>query len=91
MKDMKFTLFTPNCKFDTLECDSVILSIADNTDGAFSGLYGIRKGHAKAIFSLNNGKVSVSLSGKEIFSAECMGGFAKIENDDVRVVVDGII
>lgn len=90
MKNMKFTLFTPHRQYETLECDSVKLKIADSTDGRFSGSYGIRKGHAKAIFSLTEGRISVSLSGREIFSAECQGGFAKVENDDIRVVADGI-
>ena len=90
MKEMKFTLFTPDRKSETLECDSVKLSVADRTDGKFSGSYGIRSGHAKAVFSLAEGRISVSLNGQEIFSAECQGGFAKVENDDVRVVVDGI-
>lgn len=90
MKNMKFTLFTPHRRFEPLECDSVKLNIADSTDGSFSGSYGIRKGHAKAIFSLSEGRISVSLNGREIFSAECGGGFAKVENDDVRVVADGV-
>lgn len=87
---MKFTLFTPHRKFDTLECDSVRLSIADSADGSFSGSYGIRNGHAKTVFSLTEGIISVSRGGSEVFSAECYGGFATVENDDVRVVVDGV-
>ena len=90
MKEMKFTLFTPDRKSETLECDSVKLNIADSADGKFSGSYGIRSGHAKTVFSLAEGRISVSLKDQEIFSAECLGGFAKVENDHVRVVVDGI-
>lgn len=87
---MKLTLFTPHRKLDALECDSVKLNIADSADGKFSGSYGIRKGHAKAVFSLSEGKITASLNNQEIFSQECLGGFATVENDDVRVVVDGI-
>ncbi len=87
---MKFTLFTPHRQFPSRECDSVKLCIADSVSGSFSGSYGIRKGHAKAVFSLAEGKISVSLKGSEIFSAECQGGFATVENDDVRVIVDGV-
>ncbi len=87
---MKLTLFTPHRQLHTLECDSVKLPIADSVSGKFSGIYGIRKGHAKAIFSLAEGKLSASLNDKEIFSAECNGGFATVDNDEVRVVADGV-
>ena len=85
---MKFTLFTPHRQFPSLECDSVKLNIADNINGKFSGSYGIRKGHANAIFSLAEGEISVNLDGQNIFSAQCGEGFATVENNDVRVVVD---
>ncbi|MBR5234408.1 MAG: hypothetical protein IKW03_09375 [Clostridia bacterium] len=87
---MKFTLFTPHRIFPSLECDSVKLNVADSVNGKFSGSYGIRKGHAKTVFSLAEGKISVSLDGNEIFSAECSNGFATVENDDVRVIVDSV-
>lgn len=90
MRIMRFTLFTPHHQFPSLECDSVKLNISDSVGGKFSGSYGIRKGHAKAVFSLSEGKISVSLKGQEIFSAECQGGFATVENDEVRVTADGI-
>ncbi len=90
MRKMKFILFTPHRKFPPVECDSVKLNIADSTNGKFSGSYGIRKGHAKAVFSLKEGKVSVSLNGQEIFSAVCSEGFATVDNDEVRVTVDNV-
>lgn len=90
MRKMKFTLFTPHRQFPSLECDSVRLNIAESVSGKFSGSYGIRKGHAKAIFSLAEGKVSVSFKGQEIFTAECQGGFATVENDEVRVTTQGV-
>lgn len=87
---MKFTLFTPQQQFPSLECDSVRLDIADSVSGKFSGSYGIRKGHAKAVLSLAEGKILVSRDGKVVFSAECQGGFAAVENDEVRVTADGV-
>ena len=90
-ENLTFTLFTPHKVFESVECDSVKLNVADSVSGKFSGSYGIRKGHAKAVFSLSEGKISVSLKGEEIFSAECLGGgFAIVENDEVRVTVDGV-
>lgn len=90
MRNMKFTLFTPHRRFPSVECDSVRLSIADSANGKFSGSYGIRTGHAKALFSLAEGSITASLDGKDVFSAECSGGFATVENDEVRVVADSI-
>lgn len=91
MKDrLTFTLFTPHRTLEPVECDSVRLPVSDSVGGKFSGSYGIRKGHAKAVFALAEGKVLVHYNGKEIFSAECEGGFATVENDDIRVIVDGL-
>lgn len=88
---MKFTLFTPDRQLPSVECDSVKLNIADSITGEFSGSYGIRKGHAKAIFALAPGKISVSIEGKEIFSVETQGGFATVQNNEVRVTADGVM
>ena len=90
MREMKLTLFTPHRQYPSLECDSVKLPITDSVGGKFSGSYGIRKGHAKAVFSLAEGRISATLMGEEVFTAGCNGGFATVENDDVRVVADGI-
>ena len=91
MKDkLTFTLFTPRQKLEPMECDSVRLPVADSVSGKFSGSYGIRKGHAKAILALDAGKISVSNAGDEIYSAECDSGFAVVENNDVRVTVDSV-
>lgn len=91
MKDnLTFTLFTPKGQLACVECDSVRLNIADSASGEFSGSYGIRRGHAKAVFSLAEGRISVIGNGQEIFSAECSGGFAIVDNNEVRVTVDGV-
>lgn len=89
MRKMKLSLYTPHRHFPSVECDSVILCIADSISGNFSGSYGIRKGHAKAVFSLSQGRITASLKGQEVFSVECLGGFAKVENDEVTVTVCG--
>ena len=87
---LTFILFTPHRRFPSVECDSVKLSIADSVTGKFSGSYGIRKGHAKAVLALAPGRISASVNGKEVFSAESQGGFASVENNEVRVTVDGV-
>ncbi len=87
---MKFILFTPHRSLSPIECDSVKLSIADSSNGKFSGSYGIRKGHADAIFSLKEGKISVKLEGNEVFSCICSQGFATVKNEEIRVTVNSI-
>ncbi len=89
MKDnLTFVLFTPDCNFPELECDSVKLNIADSISGKFSGAYGIRKGHAEAVFALAEGIVSVKYQEKVIFSAKCSDGFATVKDNIVSVTVD---
>ena len=90
MKDMKLILFTPQRQMPTVECDSVRLNIADSISGKFSGSYGIRNGHAKAMFTLKEGRISASLNNQEVFSAECGEGFATVDGDEVRVTIDSI-
>lgn len=90
MKDMKLILFTPQRQLPTVECDSVKLNVADSVSGKFSGSYGIRKGHAKAVFTLKEGRISASLNNQEVFSAECGEGFATVDGDEVRVTVDSV-
>lgn len=87
---LTFILFTPHRQYPSLECDSVRLNVADSVSGKFSGSYGIRRGHAKAVFSLTEGRISVSLGEKEIFTAECDGGFATVDNNEVRVTADSV-
>ena len=73
-----------------IECDSVRLPIADNIKGEFSGSYGIRKGHAKAVFLLKAGSVVLTKDNKTVFSADISDGFATIENNNVVVTVNNI-
>ena len=89
MKDiLTFSLFTVDRQFPSLKCDSVKLNVADSVSGKFSGSYGIRKGHAKAVFSLAEGTTEVYKDGKLIFSAHTSDGFATVEDNEVRVTAD---
>ena len=82
--------FTVNQQTPDVECDSIRIPVSDKTNGEFSGYYGIRKGHAKAIFSLKAGKLTASLNGKDVFSADIPDGFAIVENNVVSITVDSI-
>lgn len=73
-----------------IECDSVRIPVADSIKGTFSGSYGIKKGHAKAVFSLKKGEVIVTVADKTIFKAEISEGFATVENNLLSITVDKI-
>ena len=73
------------------ECDSVLIPITDDRAGKFSGVYGVKKGHANALFSLKKGDVVVSKDGSIIFTAEISEGFAVIENNILSITVDNFI
>ncbi len=82
--------FTVNHQIPVIECDSIRLPIADKLNGEFSGYYGIRKGHAKAVFALKAGNVTATLNEETIFSAEITDGFAIVENNEVNITVDKV-
>lgn len=73
-----------------IECDSVRVPVSDSAKGAFSGFYGIKKGHANAVIALKTGDVVVTDDGKTIFIAEISDGFAIVENNLVSINVDRI-
>lgn len=82
--------FTIDTQVPDVKCDSIQLSVSDNAKGEFSGLYGIRKGHAKAAFSLKAGKVSAWSGSEQVFTANISTGFAMVENNEVRITVDRV-
>lgn len=82
--------FTVDHQIFDIKCDSVCLPVSDNSKGEFSGSYGIKKGHARAVFSLNAGKVTVNADGEQVFSANISDGFAIVENNEVRITVDKV-
>ena len=91
MKDkLTFILFTPECSFMPMECDSIKLSVADSISGKFSGSYGIKKGHARAVFALKSGTVTVAKDGKTVLTANISDGFAIVENNEISITVDRI-
>lgn len=77
-------------QISAIECDSIRVPVSDSVNGDFSGYYGIRKGHTRAIISLKNGDVAVSKDGKTVFTAEISDGFAMVENNVVSITVDSI-
>ncbi len=83
-------IITVDRQIEISECDSVRLNIADDKNGKFSGSYGIKKGHAGAVFSLSAGVVTAYRKDELIFSAETSDGFGMVEYDTVSLTVDSI-
>ena len=91
MKDgLTVRIVTVNHQIPDIQCDGVRVPISDSAKGDFSGYYGIKKGHAKAVFSLRAGKITLTKNENTIFTAEISDGFALIENNEVNVIVDKI-
>ena len=91
MKDiLTVKFFSADRHLPDMECDSVRLPVSDNIKGEFSGSYGIRKGHANAVFSLKAGKVILTSNEKTVFEADISDGFATVENNKVCITVDSV-
>ncbi len=91
MKDsLTVKFFTVDRQISALECDSVRIPVADSSKGEFSGSYGIKKGHARAVFALKQGTVIVAKDDKTIFTANISNGFAIVENNEISITVDSI-
>ena len=88
---MKLKVITVDTQLEKENCDYITLMLADDKKGAFSGSYGIKKGHARAVFSLCEGKLTAQHQGEIIFSCESSSGFAVVEDNVVTVTVDSIV
>ena len=85
---LSLKVITPEKEYIYDDCDSVNFCVADNLKGKDGGSYGIRKGHAKAIFSLGNGKLVALKNGEAIVTANAAAGFARVDNNVITVIVD---
>lgn len=85
---MTLKVITVDGHYEAEGCDYITLDIADDKKGGFSGSYGIRRGHARAVFALREGKITAQAQGKTVFSAASSGGFAAVSNNVVTVVAD---
>ncbi len=85
---MKLKVITVDTNLEAENCDYITLDIADDKKGGFSGSCGIKRGHAHALFSLREGKVTAQRQGEMIFSALTSAGFATVRDNVVTVTVD---
>ena len=86
----KLKIVTPNDSIPQILCDSLKINIADGKRDKEGGSYGIRKGHAKAMFALDLGITEALVGGKTVMLAKTSRGFAKVEPDLVTLVVDSV-
>ena len=87
---MKLKILSADGRHAELECDSVHLNMAADTDGEGEGSVGIRKGHADALIALAPGGITAYDGGEEIYRARLGRGFASVKQDTVTVETDGI-
>jgi len=87
---LNVSFFSVEKQISHIECESVRLPVADSVNGDFSGFYGIRKGHAKAVFSLKAGTVILTSGDKTVLSVDISDGFATIDNNEVSINVDSL-
>ncbi len=91
MKDnLTANFYTVDSQIPSTECDSLSLPVLDSVTGEFSGCYGIRKGHTKAVFLLKEGNVILKRNKKTVLSVKISGGFAMVENNEVNITTDSI-
>lgn len=88
MGKLSLKIVTPEGAREPIACDSVRLTICDNTEGKGGGSCGIRPGHENALLGLEKGPLAAFLAGEQIFSAACGNGFATVDHDVVTVVVE---
>lgn len=90
-KELTLKVLSPASPTVTVVCDSVNLTVCDNSIGKGGGSYGIHKGHAHALIALGEGAIFAKKNGKEVYRAQIAGGFATVLPDIVTVTVQKFI
>lgn len=83
-----FKAVTPDGELPEIKCDGVTFHIKDNAKGKGGGLYGIKKGHAKALFAVEAGTVTAKLGDETVFSQQFKSGFASVNNNIVTLITE---
>lgn len=88
MTELTLNIVTPKCTYGPFQCDSIHLTIGDDDKGKGGGDYGIRKGHAKSLLSLDTGVIKAFFLGENILTGKSGCGFATVDKDIVTVVIE---
>lgn len=79
-------IVTPTGAYDDIFCDSINITLKDGENNKGGGSYGIHRGHTASVFATDKGKITASVSGKEIFSEEFGEGFASFRENKLTVM-----
>lgn len=91
MKDiLTVNIYTVQGSRQPIECDDIQIPVQDSANGSFSGSYGIRVGHAPAVFSVKAGVLRLSFNGKVLLESNISDGFATVENNKVCITIESI-
>lgn len=85
---LTLTVVTPEKTFPSVECDSIILTVKDNSDGKGGGSYGIKNGHARALMATDKGFVRAKAGDEEVFSLLLGEGFAEVNKNHIIITAD---
>ncbi len=85
---LSLKVVTPKGVYVYETCETVSFCVSDSEKGKGGGSYGIRKGHAKALFSLQEGQLRASRDGETIVAGIISSGFSTVDNNIVTVIVD---
>ncbi len=88
MGSLTVKIVTARGSQDPVRCNSVHLTLCDDAKGLGGGSYGVRPGHAKALFALADGPVQALSAGKTVLAGRCCGGFAAVEQNTVTIVTE---
>lgn len=91
MNKLTLKIVTPDKAVESVECDSIQLTVSDNERGKGGGSYGIKQGHVESLISLNEGTIKAFLKGKTVLCGKTKGGFATVKNNTVTAIVDSFI
>lgn len=87
----KVNIYTPKGPCFSGNCEYVGFCINAGNDKGDFGSYGIKKGHADAIFSIGEGEISLKKGGQIIYSAKSSEGFAIMEKGVLNITLENII
>lgn len=87
-KQLLLTVICPDGVPERITCDSLHITVKDGEKGTGGGMYGIRPGHAPAIFALAKGKAEALLDGKTVWKRELGEGFAQVGKNGVSLVAE---
>ena len=79
-------ILSPGGEAANVTCDSIILTVRDNSEGKSGGSYGIRTGHAPALIATDKGQITAKNQGRTVFSDYFDEGMATVDNNIVTVI-----